>query len=369
MIGSAAGRERVSSGRTRVSLLSREFRLIAIVLSAATALLWSGAFGPLSSRDLSSLTGHTRLVEAVTFSPDGRTLASCGYDHTIRLWDTSRWSGGEPAEPEVLAHSSVVFGTAFSSDGSLLAAVGDRFVILWSCRPTYQKRAELVGETYRAVAFSPDGRTLALGSEDGKIRLLEVPSMRDRMTLHGHVGTVRGLAFSPDGKLLVSGGQEGRVVAWDVATGIERRVLVPAGPAPIQDVVFSPDGRSVCPAEHTSAPSEVPLYDLETGAVRARLPGHPLGVHDVAFSRDGRFLATAGIDHIIRLFDVATAKEVASLKEDRSWLKSIAFSPDGSWLAFARGDESIGLWDMRHRPPSDGSGSRPPASPGRSNRA
>ncbi len=204
-------RRSVSSGWTRISLVSWEVRLIAIVLAVAAALFWSSTQGTQSSSPgRVVLAGHTRVVEAVAFSPDGRTLASCGFDHTVRLWDAARWDDEPPAEPEILSHSSVIFTTAFSPDGSRLAAAGDRTLTIWSSKPSYHREEERAGQSYRSLAFSPDGRSLALAAEDGTIRLWEMPTARERMVLHGHSGVVRSVAFSPNGKRLASAGHDGR---------------------------------------------------------------------------------------------------------------------------------------------------------------
>jgi WD40 repeat protein len=240
---------------------------------------------------------------------------------------------------------------AFSPDGSRLAAAADRSLTIWSRDPSYHREAERSGESYRSLAFSPDGRTLALGSEEGTIRLWEMPAARERAVLCGHTGSVKGLAFSPDGKLLASAGQEGRAVLWDASGGSAPRVLIEEVDTPIRSVAFSPDGRIVGVAEPTYRAKDVLFFDVETGAIRTRLSGHPLGVNALAFAPDGRTVVTAGVDRSLKLWDLALGKELATVKDDH-WLKSVAVSPDGRWLAYAGGHENVRLLDMNGQGPA-----------------
>lgn len=335
----------------RFSIRFGEFLLAGIVI-VGFVVVTSAIFSEQSpAPERAALTGHTQVVEGLAFSPDGRTLASCGWDNSVRLWDLSGVKSGMPADqPVILPHESVSFAVAFSPDGKRLVCGGQNSLTIWSCEsPQYEPLVRKEGTTHRCVAFSPDGSTLAVGCDDGSVRLLDGETAEEWAVLRGHSDVVRSLAFSPDGSSLVSSGQDRQIMLWDAIAGARVRSLGRSGSNPVQMVAFSPRGEQIAVGEVSGEPHDIVLIDPSTGEIRSRLAGHTSGVNALTFSPDGQTLATAGVvDRAIKLWNLKDGKERATLAEGVGCVRSISFSPDGQWLAYAGSDLTIRVWHLSH---------------------
>jgi WD40 repeat protein len=151
---------------------------------------------------------------AVTYSQDGKTLASENVDKTIHLWDVA--TGKVRATFKEGLQGGLTW-VAFSPDGKTLASTGGDLISLWDLK-TGKEPIILQGHQVLSVAFSPDGKTLATGSQAGTIKLWDVKAGKERATFQGHRGAIWSVAYSPDGKTLVSGGHDKTIRLWDVRT-------------------------------------------------------------------------------------------------------------------------------------------------------
>lgn len=317
------------------------------------------------------LTGHRERVASVVFSPDGKLLASGSWDYTVRLWDVaSRKEIGDP----LTTRSGSVNGVAFSPDGRILASAGDdKTIRLWDVlavlNPSVSTRNEmgvpLSGPTdgVTSVAFSPDGKLLAVGSckekdnvgwcSEGEIRIWDVASGKETDSPLTTTRTnVLSLAFSPDGKLLASGSGDGlddtnTTRLWDVASRKEIRVLATEFGADVYSVTFSPDGKMLASG---SDDSTIRLWDVASGKQTGALVSkYTSTVRSIAFRPDGKMLASGSGD-TIELWDVASQKRSGDpLKGEMAVVASVAFSPDGKILAVGNVDDTIHLWDVTGR--------------------
>ncbi|MEH1794450.1 WD40 repeat domain-containing protein [Nostoc sp.] len=287
-----------------------------------------------------TLTGHSNIVNSVSFSPDGKTLASGSGDKTIKLWNLE--TGKEIRA--LMGHSLIVFSVSFSPDGKTLASGSwDKTIKLWNLETGKEIRT-LTGHSLivNSVSFSPDGKTLASSSADKTIKLWNLETGKEIRALTGHSNYVASVSFSPDGKTLASGSADKTIKLWNLETGKEIRALT-GHSSVVNSVSFSPDGKTLASG---SDDNTIKFWNLETGKEIRTLTGHSNYVASVSFSPDGKTLASGSADKTIKLWNLETGKEIHTLTGHSSVVFSVSFSPDGKTLASGSGDKTIKLWNL-----------------------
>ena len=263
---------------------------------------------------LRSLTGHCQAVRAIAYSPNEEILATASDDKTIKLWNANTFQ----EICTLFGHSHAVKSVAFSSDGKLLASGSwDKTVKIWDVK-TSQEICTLSGHQLQvsAVAFSqipPDGGILASASFDRTIRLWEVDrafecvgelkNLRNynfSSILSGHTWAVLTVAFSPDGKILASGSDDNTIKLWEVNTGQLICTLVGHSWSVVA-VTFSTDGEMLISG---SRDKTVKLWSVITKKEIATLSGHVDSVSTVAVSPDAQQIVSGSRDKTIKLWEL-----------------------------------------------------------------
>lgn len=236
------------------------------------------------------------IFQSVSFSPDGKILAG-GISRWVGAWDVATGTLLDTASRPVNWAAAI----SFSPDGQTVAYTGIfRLINLW----VINNRAWDITR-YRdtaSISFSPDGSMLAGGASNGEVYLYDVAIGRVRRTFEGHTDVVNSVSFSPSGLILASASLDQTVRLWNVITG-ELRHTLEGHTFDVKHVAFSPDGKVLASAGDQT----VRLWSVITGRHLRTLYGHTGFVNSVSFSPDGKTLASAGSDGKILLWSVGWA--------------------------------------------------------------
>ncbi|MDE0504016.1 MAG: cohesin domain-containing protein, partial [Candidatus Poribacteria bacterium] len=293
-----------------------------------------------TGRNLWTRTAVANDLRFVAFNSDGQTLVSGGWDGAIRLWDAA--AGQFLREvPDALRGAPAI---AYSANRQILDVGGPGGEGLWGAAVKhppvhYVSRRWFIGE----AAFSPDGETLAVASDEGLVRIWDTESGEQIGMITGHGRPIRGAAFSPDSKLIA--GFVGREMAlWNADTG-ERSSKLSEIRSKASAAAFSPTGGLIA----LGGVGEVHLWDLNADAPVRTLIGLPNKVRWLAFSPDGSLIAGADTSRqpVVGLWNARTGRLLHLFHSPVGTITSLAFSWDGITLAIAIRYGSVRLFDVR----------------------
>jgi len=286
------------------------------------------------------------MLLALELSPDGGLLAVADQDRHVRLWDLA---GGV----EILVSDDLLVtfgGLAFTPDGQGIITVSTGGIVKvlgmsdWRTVATFRAATRAVG--YR-VAFSRDRRLLALGCEDGTVKVLRTEPLEEVRTLEAHAGEISGLAFGAGDECLATAGDDVAVKVWDLRTG-QPALTLDIVTRRANGLAFSPDGQRLAVG---SADGSVQILDgtpLEGSGDAGQLltlEGHGHAVTGLVYSPDGGRMASASWDGTARVWDARMGREVVTFRGHRAALTGVAWAPDGRRVASASWDGTARVWD------------------------
>ena len=278
-----------------------------------------------------TLQGHRSNVNSVTYSPDGKTLASASDDGTIKLWDMS--TGKLKTS---LQHFSFARSAVFTPDGKTLVSGGwNNCIKIWDVTSGKLKNTTSFQSLVNQVVMSPDGKTVACAIQNPFVKICDANSGEVKATIKEGSTAVFYEAMSPDGKTVASSGRDGPLKLWNPKNQKQRAVFEGiSGP-----MDFSPDGNKLAAIGKDNT-----ILLLSIGKT-IPLKGHTDRVSCVAFSPDSKILASAS-QKTIKLWDISTGKAKATFESTTSVIvNALTFRHDGKMLVVG-GNKDIELWDI-----------------------
>ncbi len=320
---------------------SPDGKLIATAGDEAVIRLWDATTGKLVRR----LDGHQPVVGyrdhmlSVAFSPDGKLLVSGGVDKTVRLWDVA--NGKELRR--LGEHKARLLCVAFTPDGKQALTGGfEEPIRVWDAATgkevrRFPKRSEWAAR----IAFAPSGKTIAVVVWGGRSpRFWEIETGREVGPTGAPEAGLTGALFSPDGRTLTTIGDDDTIREWQTDTGREL-YRWEKDPDLVSNLARSPDGQILAAGDYEGV---VYLWRADTGQEVRRLQGHKRAVLHVVFAPDGQMLASTGNDGTVRLWEVGTGKEIRRFTGHERYANQATFFPDARTIATTAEDHSVRLW-------------------------
>lgn len=345
---------RIGSGHVNVMRYSPDGNLLAVGSAIG---VW--IYDVHTAEPQSLLAAHTSVINDISFTPDGETLAAACEDGTLRVWDIST---GE--QKQIFTRREYSFGVdsvSFTADGRTLAATSFYNLDLWDIVTGVRKKPPIALENRRIdfdhlpyimlggskTSFSSDRKTIASWSWDGIIRVWDITTRKQVQTITIQPQPSSGqliASLSPDGRLLATTNRNDPIRLWDINTGTETQTII-TDTRYIPNLVFSPDGTILA---SYSVNEPIRLWDVNTGKEQKTLQRHKNQVMSVAFSPDNRTFVSSSYDGSLRMWDIGTgADKKETIGYGHQFIKNVSLSPHGETLmSLGSRSNAIHLWNI-----------------------
>ncbi len=285
-------------------------------------------------------------ITAIAFSPDGAEVVASGY-HELNAYKAAdgALARRSPGQPER------VYDMAYSPDGKLLATAGGdpgQFGVakLYEVTPEGPKFVRDLAESadsLLAIAFAPDGATVAAAGADRSIRIVKVENGEQVALIEDHADWIFDLAYSPDGKKLASASRDKTAKVFDLEKK-EALATFPGHNDVVYAVAFAADGNQVVSG---GGDARLRVWAADGEAKQAReIPGFAGAVFRLVLADGGKQVIAAGAEPVVRVFEVAEGKHVRNLEGHKDWVYALAVSPDGATMATGSWDGEVRLWSL-----------------------
>ncbi|MDB9435840.1 AAA-like domain-containing protein [Dolichospermum lemmermannii CS-548] len=292
-------------------------------------------------REQNHLEGHNDAVRSVTFSPNGKIIATASEDNTVRVWNIN---GKEIRR--FIGNNQIFRNVKFSPDNKIIAAISaDNTIKTWKING--EELITLKGQDNQdnfmnSLCFIPDSKIIAAPNQDNTIQLWSIDGQKIK-TLKGHKFPIWSISCSPDGKNIITADLGGFIIIWS-ANG-EKIKTWKAGNQSIFDVSFSPDGKTIVTA---GGDTTIKLWNLD-GKELKTIGKHDNYVTSVSFSSDGQTIISGSADNTVKLWSIE-GKELKTLKGHNNSVFSVSFNPDHKIIASASADNTVKLWNLDQEP-------------------
>lgn len=294
-----------------------------------------------SGKEVESLASESGMATCFTWSHDGQTLA-WGDDNFIRIWSVP-----DRRLRRSITTKGTIKSLAFSPDDSKVITGGYRVPFVWDLKTGRQLQGlqapfppteRNIWSAIHSVAWSPNGKAVAAGTESMDIKLWDVARGNELLSLDVKTNPVKSIAFSPDGKTLAAGLSCGFVMLWDMTSG-QQLLSIHAHKDRIDSITFPPDGKQLA----STGSGELKLWSPISGKELANFS--QVKAYCLSFDPSGRTLAI-GSENAVKLLEAQSGKELMTLDAHADSVNDISCRADGKNIAVAQRKQSVRIWSL-----------------------